>query len=231
MKKSLLLIFGILIGLPAISQTQQLAEVLRIWKRIDIPVQDGTIYKWKVYNGSDSARYFNPGTDTLEATVTFKKKTVIVLPDIVSSMDDNVSSASQVYVPATNLGDNVYNNTVWSHMKNQAWNANHFAQTASVLEIAGSVELTCTCYKVEWYSEVRSNHGIVTITIDGGAAQNIDLYKAPPDTNNSTKVWTSPSTITSNAVRKIKISYTGTKNPAATATNFIHDRFVIYTKQ
>lgn len=229
MKKIIILCFGILIGLPAICQTQQLAEILRIWKRVDVPVQDGTVYKFRVYNGSDSARYFNPGTDTLEATITFTKKNPVPLPDIISTMDDNVSSTAQNYEPATNLGDNVYNNTLWSHMKGQTWNANHHANTASILETTGYVELTCTCYKVEWYSEVRSNHGIVAISIDGGAATNVDLYKAPPDTNNSTKVWTSPNM--TNATHKIKVSFTGTKNPSATATNFIHDKFVTYTKQ
>lgn len=232
MKKLLILLFGVLVGLPAISQTQ-LAEVIKLWKTKHVPVVDGMTYKYKLHAKSDTAIYYQVGIDTFEVTTTFKKiiKIPPVLPDVISTMDDNVVATAQAYMPAANLGDNVYNNTTWSHMKGQTWNANHHANTASILETDGYVELTCTCYKVEWWSEVRSNHGIVAISIDGGPAVNVDLYKAPPDTNNSTLVWKSPSTITSNAVRKIRVSFTGTKNPASTATNFIHDKFVIYIKQ
>ena len=229
MKKSLLLIFGILVGLPAISQTQQLAEILKIWKRVDIPVQDGTVYKWNVYTGSDTARYFQPGLDTLEATITFKKKTVIVLPDIISTMDDNVVSLSQVYNPPINVGDNVITATGWSHFKNQTWNANHHANSYSFVEVAGAyVELSCTCYKVEWWSELRVNHGIASVQIDGGAAIDVDQYDPRTD-NNSLKIWTSPDM--TNATHKIRINYTGRKHPSSQSTNIGHDKFVIYTKQ
>jgi hypothetical protein len=233
MRKLLILLFGTLVGLPGISQTQ-LGEISRVWKTKRVTVADGFTYRYRLWDGYDTAIYYQTGADTFEVVTTFKKVTSTkppVLPDIISTLDDNAVSPGQVYNPATNAGDNIYiPATGWSHFKGQTWNENHLNKTASVVDLAGGfIEITCTCYRVDWYAEKRENHGIASVSIDGGAAKDADLYEARTD-NNSTQVWTSPPGMT-NATHKIRVSYTGRKNAAATQTNLVHDYFKIYTKQ
>ena len=240
MRKLLILLFGTLIGLPAISQTQ-LGEIAKVWKTKRVTVADGFTYRYRLWAGSDTAIYYQTGIDTFEVTTTFKKVSSTKpppLPDIISTLDDNTISPGQVYAPGTNAGDNVYFAAGWSHMKGQPWNqttdgvAIHYNKTFSFidkLDPAGSyLEITCVCYRVDWYNEKRENHGIAAVSVDGAAPKDVDLYDPRTD-NNSLLVWTSP-TMT-NATHKIRVSYTGRKNPAATQTNLGHDYFKIYTKQ
>jgi len=238
MRKLLILLFGVLIGLPAISQTQ-LGEISKVWKTKRVNVADGSVYRYKLWSGSDTAIYYQTGADTFEVVTTFKKVSSTkppVLPDIISTLDDNAVSPGQVYNPAVNAGDNIYiPATGWTHFKGQTWNQTpeglpiHYNKTISVVDLAGAyLEITCTCYRVDWYTEKRENHGIAQVSVDGAAPQDVDLYQARTD-NNSTLVWTSP-TLT-NATHKIRVSYTARKNAAATQTNILHDYFKIYTKQ
>jgi hypothetical protein len=240
MRKLLILLFGTLVGLPGLSQTQ-LAEVVKVWKTKKVTVADGFTYRYNLWSGSDTAIYYQTGIDTFEVVTTFKKisgtKPPPVLPDIISSLDDNTVSPGQVYNPATNLGDNIFSpTTAWSHMKGQPWNQNadgteiHYNKTLSIVDAAGAyLEITCICYRVDWYTEKRENHGIAQISLDGGTPKDVDLYAARTD-NNSLLVWTTSET-TPNATHKIRVIYTGRKNAAANATNIVHDYFKIYTKQ
>lgn len=226
--KALLILIALMLVLLVVTHAQnKLADVTRIWETKHIPVHDGFVYKYKVHAKSDTAIYYQTGIDTFEVTTTFRKIGK-PKPDLVTTMDDNVASIAQVYEPPTNAGDNIQIAGLWTHFKNQTWNAPHWEKTVSVLRSVGYVELACTCYKVEWYSEKRINHGIVGISIDGGVAVDVDLYDPRTD-NSSTIVWTSPNM--SSGSHKIRINWTGRKNPTATENNYIHDRFVIYTKQ
>ena len=243
MKKALLLLFGVIVGLPAISQTstQQLAEVIKVWKTKRINVQDGFVYRYKLWDGADTAIYYQTGVDTFEVTTTFKKitstKPPIVLPDIISTLDDNSVSPAQAYSPATNAGNNVYITTGWSHMIGQPWNQNpdgtpiHYNKSFSFVDkVDGAyLEVTCSpCYKIEWWAEKRENHGIAVITLDGAVIGDIDQYSSGT-TNNSTLLYTTPSM--TNATHKLRIGYSGRKHPSASQTNIGHDKFVIYQKQ
>jgi len=240
MKKALLLLFGVIVGLPAISQTQ-LGEISKLWKTKKVNVQDGSVYRYKLWDGSDTAIYYQTGIDTFEVTTTFKKitkeKPPVVLPDIISTLDDNSLSSAQAYNPAINAGNNVYITTGWSHMINQPWNQNpdgtpiHYNKSYSFVDIAGAyIELTCApCYKIEWWTERRENHGIATVTLDDVAVGDVDQYSTAT-TNNTMLIYTTPTSLI-NDTHKLRISYTGRKNPAATQTNIGHDKFVIYQKQ
>jgi hypothetical protein len=241
MRKLLILLFGTLIGLPAISQTK-LAEVFKVWETKKVPVSDGFTFRYRLWDKYDTAIYYQTGIDTFEVTTTFKKVSGTKpppLPDIISAMDDNVIAPGQVYAPATNAGDNVYFPAGWSHMKGQTWNQTpegnpiHYNKTASFIDAVATggsyVEITCTCYRVDWYTEKRVNHGIAAISVDGATPVDVDLYDPRTD-NNSLLVWTSPQGMT-NATHKFRVTYTGRKNSAASGASVLHDYFKIYTKQ
>ncbi len=233
--KTLLLLFAVLVGLPALSQTYKIGEITRWWTPKHVQVTDGLVFKYKLYDGYDTAyRYtIGPDPDTFDVVVTFKKRLPTPKPDLVSIIDDNQIVPEQTYLPATRLNDNVFSSLAWSHAKNNSWNALHYANTASFvaegIPVGAYVELTCVCYKVEWWGERRNNHGIVSITTNGGSIVNVDTYGTNSD-NPSTLLWTSTSS-TVNGTHKFRVTYTGTKNPASTSFSIVHDKWVIYTKQ
>jgi len=232
--KTLLLLFGVLIGLPALSQTYKIGEVTKLWTPKHIQVTDGLVFKYKLYNGLDTAYRYTIGAnaDTFDVTITFKQRLPPAKPDIVTTIDDYPTAPEQTYLPATRLADNVYSTNAWAHMKGQSWNALHYANTVSFVEgipVGAYVELTCVCYKVEWWGERRNNHGIVSITTDGGSIANVDTY-GPNTDNPSTLLWQSASAPV-NGTHKFRVTYTGTKNPASTSFSIVHDKWVIYKKQ
>ena len=236
MKKLLILLFAVLVALPALSQGYKIGEVTRWWTPKNVQVTDGLVYKYKLYDKYDTAIRYNigPDPDTFDVVVTFKKRLPPVKPDVISIIDDNQIVPEQTYLPATRLNDNVFSSTAWSHAKNNSWNANHYANTVSFVEgipVGAYVELTCVCYKVEWWGERRNNHGIVSISTDGGSIVNVDTY-GPNTDNPSTLLWQSPSSPSAiNGTHKFRVTYTGTKNPASTSFSIVHDKWVIYTKQ
>jgi hypothetical protein len=211
----------------------RLGEVTKLWYPRRVEVKDGFVYRYRLHDKFDTAVYYMTGPDTFEVTTTFKKwiPNKPALPDIITKIDDNVTiSSGQSYFPTQNAGDNIFITGGWNHFKGQTWNAPHHNNTFSFVDnVAGAyVELEFTGYRVEWFSEKRINHGIVTVQIDGGSPQDVDLYDAT-DTNNSKKVFTSVDL--PNAVHKIRVMYTGRKNTNATQTNIGHDYFVVYKKQ
>lgn len=139
-------------------------------------------------------------------------------PDIVTTIDDVVSDTRNVYTP-----------TAWAHPANTTWLANFFNKTGSYYHVPGAtLETSFDGYKIEWYTELKDNHGIAAVSIDGGDEVLVDLFR-PIAANNSQLVWTSP-TLT-NGPHKIKIRITGNKTAPSTDHNIIHDYFKVYKKQ
>ena len=209
-----------------------LGEVTKLWVPRQVQVTDGFTYRYTLHDKFDTAIYYRTGADTFDVVTTFKKHVPNrpALPDIITKVDDNVLGGGQAYFPTQSAGDNIFVTSGWNHFKGQSWNEPHYNKTLSFVDnVAGAyIELTFTGYQAEWWTEKRINHGIVTVQVDGGTPTDVDLYD-PTDSNNSMKVFTTP--VLTNAEHKIKISYTGKKNPSASQTNVGHDYFVTYRKQ
>jgi hypothetical protein len=220
----------------------RLGEITKLWYPKNVTVTDGYTFRYRLWDKYDTAIYYRTGSDTFEVVTTFKKITSLkppVLPDIISTIDDNVLTPAQVYSPSQSAGDNIFVTSGWNHFKNQTWTEPHNNKTFSFVDKVPDayIEVTCTCYKIEWWNEKRENHGIASVQkmklvndawVADGAAVDIDLYAARTD-NNSLLVWTSPAM--NNQTNKFRFIYTGRKNSAATQTNIGHDKFVIYAKQ
>lgn len=72
MKKILILIIVCIIAIPAFSQTgTQLVEVSKVYIKKEISITDGLVYRYNY--PTDTARYFLPGVDQFEATISFRK--------------------------------------------------------------------------------------------------------------------------------------------------------------
>jgi hypothetical protein len=217
---------------PPQGPTYLLGEVTKTWVPRRVPVSDGFTYRYRLHDRFDTAIHYQTGPDTFEVVTTFKKYVPNrpALPDIITKVDDNVLTGGQVYFPTVSAGDNIVNQAGWSHFKGQTWNEPHYNKTGSFVDLVPGayLELTFTGYQVEWWTEKRVNHGIATVEIDGGTPVDVDLYAAT-ESNNTQKVFTSA--VLSNSTHKIKVSYTGKKNTAATQTNLLHDYFVTYKKQ
>lgn len=78
--------------------------------------------------------------------------------------------------------------------------------------------------QIEWFTETKNTHGIVAVSIDGGAETDVDLYAASATTQ--VLVWTSPAL--TQAVHTIKLRVTGTKNPSSSQYYAITDYFKVY---
>lgn len=224
MKKILLLAFGALVALPAWTQTRQfkIAEILgkgdtvtyiNLVTKTIVP-RDGM--KIKFNTPPDTARLFMPDDGAqyiLEGTF---RKVGTTPTETITSIDD--TDSRNVYTPVAG----------WFHATNQTWTQTYYNKTGSYTgAVNASFETTFDGYKIEFWSEKRINHGIVGITIDGGAEALVDLYD-PTSSNNSQKVWTSADL--GSGTHKIKIRVTGNKAPAATEASIIVDRLVVYKK-
>ena len=133
---------------------------------------------------------------------------------------------------------NTYTGT-FNHNANLAWTTAYHAQTLSgTSDPTGKVSAAFTGNNIKWYAEKRTNHGIVSIWIDGvqqdsdagtGGTQNYDLYDASTDNL--------PELIFEKAITQgnhtIEIRATGTRNGSSTANpffdEFVHDRFFFET--
>jgi len=240
MRKLIILLFGALIGLPALAQVPiytingdtlmfpvELFKVgVAVTKRLPIKVDKAS--KLELNMGMDVV--YIPETDLAGGNASGKKSTVIVyhvpagvtvsdaqvgmisayvknllqppvvLPDLITTIDDAVSDTRNVY------------SANWFNSVNQNWNTNHFANTASFTTVTGStVEVTIDGYKFDWYTEKRLNHGTAGVKIDDQPEVMVDLYAKRED-NNSVVVYSSP-TLT-NGIHKVTIRMTGAKNPA-----------------
>jgi len=88
----------------------------------------------------------------------------------------------------------------------------------------GYVEFTFNGTSIHLFTEKKDTHGIMAISIDGGAETNVDLYSASPLLQQD--VWNS-GTI-SQAVHTVKIRCTGTKNASSSNYYAIVDYLKVY---
>ena len=211
MKKILLLLFGILVAIPAL--TQQLAEVSKVWITKNIHITDGHVEKWIIPDNQDTARYFHADGKRYLVTATFTE--IKDSPEIVTIID-NVHSS------------NVYSSG-WTHHAGTTWLQAFNDKTGSISYIIeGTLSTPFDGYKIEWWTEKRFNHGKVAVSIDGVLPEIVvDLYD-PTGSNNSQKVFEQ---VVPQGAHIIRLRLMNEKNPAATQMNIIHDTFVTYKKQ
>lgn len=181
-------------------------DVNKIYIRKDIQLSDGLIYKWDVFSGNDTARYFNAANDVYEATVVFRKKGV---PDVVEDVDDR---STQIIYSGTwdktccAAGTGHLNNTI-------SWSGT----------VGSSFVLNFTGKSISWYVEVLNHMGIAGVTFDNEPEQKIDLYSSTRGTQIKifTKSW-----VTSGP-HKVTVRVTGEKAAAATGFYVVSDYFKI----
>lgn len=150
-----LLIFFLFITITiSHAQPGDLVEITKKWPRKDITVKDGLIYKYTL--PTDSARYFNPGADAYDVTITFTKRGTTIPPVLTTEKVD---------------GEKATFSTNWSiHGTTTAsgWYGDP-TPTIAYSNVAGSsVSYTFTGTKIELWAERKSTHGSGTVTIDNG---------------------------------------------------------------
>lgn len=172
----------------------------------------------------------------VETWVVSQKGTTVPVPDpkpdLVTAID-NLPAAGVTYSPSTNLGLNVFNANGWYHFQSTAvitWPNPAYNKSFSVLMVPGYVEIDITGYKFELFSEKRLNHGIAAVSVDGVKVADVDLYDPRTD-NNSLLVYTWEDPSKANKAHKVRMTFTGNKNPAATENNIIFDYVKVYRKQ
>ncbi len=104
-----------------------------------------------------------------------------------------------------------------------AGNSGASASAWKYLNSAGSVTVDFTGTAISWINVKSPNYGIAQVSLDGGAAVDVDLYSAT--TSWQQKVWSA--TGLSNGAHTVTITWTGTKNALAAATNIGVDAFDI----
>lgn len=210
MKKLSITFFLLLMGGLAFAQSKRLIEVAKEYVTQDIPVTDGMVYKYKI--PTDTARYFAPGADTYDVTVTFKKRGVVVPPtDVVEDVDDR--DARIVY------------GTGWDKTCcTSDPNSPHFNSTISwSCTVGNTFTFTFTGKSVTWFAERMNTHGIAGVKFDTETAEaSVDMYNSTKLTKQAmfTKTWPTVGT------HSVTIRITG-KNPAATANCLVSDSFRI----
>lgn len=138
---------------------------------------------------------------------------------------DNPETPTEFYIDNVSTA-NVYTG-VWTHVNNASWTQEHINKTISFsYEVGATLITSFTGNKVEWWTEKRINHGIVAVSVDGGAETMVDLYEDRTD-NVSQMVF---SAIVPLGNHTIKLRLTATPNPSATENNAMHDAFKIYTE-
>jgi hypothetical protein len=78
----------------------------------------------------------------------------------------------------------------------------------------GTTYVTFRGTQLDWITATNSNFGIAEVSLDGGPAQQVDLYS--PDILYQQNVWSSG--LLTHGVHTVEISWTGTKNAASTGT-------------
>ncbi len=124
-------------------------------------------------------------------------------------------------VQGTGIDQHDYVGSGWVHGSNTPTFNN---STLSYSNVAGEyVTFTFDGGGISWYTEKKDTHGIVAISIDGGAETNIDLYSS---TEEHSELYSSG--YVGPGIHTFKIRITGTKNPASTNFYGIHDYIVTY---
>lgn len=223
----------ILLFLPFLAFSQNCPD--DFWKQavlagqttVEIQLVKGQAYKPVIIERAD--------TNTVETWVLIPKSKLMQFleencdtppkPDIVTNIDNVVSDTRNKYTGT------------WEHPSATTWLSTFYEKTGSYTFTNGSyLETTFDGYKIEWYTERKSDKGIAGISIANLVGTNwvygdeveLDLY-ATTTANNSQLAWTI-SELT-NGPHKIKIRYTGKKNPAALVPTIIHDYFKTFKAQ
>jgi len=100
-------------------------------------------------------------------------------------------------------------------------NTDRYAETAGA---AYTYSFTGTA--IEIYSSVAPHHGIVGVSIDGGAERSVDLYKA--SRAEQALVYMSPSL--TQGPHRVRVRVTGRKSAASTGTVGTADKIVVRSK-
>lgn len=154
-----LIFFLIFIGVTICTHAQRrLVEISKEYTTKEIPVIDGMTYKYTIGSQNDTARYFNPNGEVLEATITFKKPGGTVPPVFVTEKVD---------------GERATFTGTWTRGITTApgWYGVPSPTIAYSNSVGASVSYTFTGTKVELWGERRTTHGTGTVSIDNGAAQ------------------------------------------------------------
>ena len=81
-------------SVPPGEPTMRLGEITKLWIPKKVEVKDGFTFRYRLWDRLDTAIYYITGADTFDVTTTFKKisgnKPPVILPDIISTIDDNV---------------------------------------------------------------------------------------------------------------------------------------------
>jgi hypothetical protein len=206
-----LTILLLLSSLLANAQTKRLVEISREYYTLDIPVTDGMTYKYIIGAANDSARYFNPGSDFYDVTVTFKKRGVAA-PEVIEDVDDRDSRI-------------VYG-TGWDKTccTNDA-SSPHFNRTIAWSCTTGSTfTFTFTGKSVTWFVEKMLTHSVAAVKFDNETTETkVDLYNGTKLTQQAifTKTWPTV------GEHKVTIRVSGEKISPSTNVCVVSDYFRI----
>lgn len=194
------------------SQAQvRLVEISKEYVRKEVPLSDNLTYKWRIGTQNDTARYFNPGADQYEATVTFRKIGGIPPVDVTEDVDDRDSRI-------------VYG-TGWDKTCcTSDPNSPHFNSTISWSCAAdNSFKFTFTGKSVTWFAEKLNTHGIAGVKFDQDAEVKVDLYNATKLTKQA--IFTKNFSV--NGPHSVTIRVTGEKNVNSSNVCVVSDSFRI----
>lgn len=82
-------------------------------------------------------------------------------------------------------------------------------------------------FRIDWISEKYVSHGIIGVSIDGGAETLVDQYLSAASPLTQQVLFASP--ILTQGLHTIRLRVTGTKNAASSNTYVVHDYFKVYT--
>ncbi len=133
------------------------------------------------------------------------------LVSVVSATRYEQTDSRILYTPASP-------STAWVTASNTSASAGSWRYTNTA---GGSVTAMFNGTSLSWITVKSPSYGIARVTLDGGAPVTVDLYSASALWQQT--VWTT-GTLTA-GTHTVKIEWTGTKNPAATATNVGVDAF------
>jgi hypothetical protein len=189
MKKSLVLIFGALIALPALSQTK-INGVLdtprpsveavtgAVWnQKIIIQPQNNTYYEWIIESPNDTLRHFDPAGKRYKARTVFTEILDEPVIDIVE-----VDNSSFSFSPSAAGNVNQVNAQGWSQFDsdiapNPDWCEKFLQGSCSFSDLTGATIIyTFVGKRIEVWGEKSDNKGIAGFKIDNIAEQLKDLY-------------------------------------------------------
>jgi hypothetical protein len=119
-----------------------------------------------------------------------------------------------------------YTGANWAHSTGTGWYNDTFSFNLTANSL---ITITWTGYKVQWFTEKFSHHGIVGVQVDSEPEQMVDLYIAPGQDARQVKVF--EKIFPSNGSHTLKLRCTGTKNSASSNHFIIHDFVKAFTKQ